>query len=286
MGSGVVRSGGRTVGPRARGAARCRLLAGARGAGWGRASFGSGAEPSARGVGFGRCGLFAGARGAGWVGHDRGIDRGDDQIHPAAACEEWTFDWWSGDGSIGGVAGYRLVAPASAWYWFAVVRFGQPLLHVVEFDIPRRADPMIAKSQAMWAEFTCEAPFEQWTLGNETYAVLLDDPAEALGRAYGEAVPIASDLEWYATAGPSAIADGYEQPGVLHGTVELTGGAIELAEVSAHRTHRWSDGPLPPWAPPPAFAHLGLHAPFAFPDGSRVELVLTADGWRTRTPPG
>ena len=46
---------------------------------------------------------------------------------------------------------------------------------------------MIAKAQAMWAEHVCEAPFEQWTLGNETYAVALDDPDEGLGRAYGDA---------------------------------------------------------------------------------------------------
>ena len=164
----------------------------------------------------------------------------------------------------------------------ALVRADLPLLHVTEFDIARRADPMIAKAQAMWAEYTCEAPFEQWTVGNETYAVLLDDPAAALGRAYGEAVPVASDIEWYATGAPSAIVDGYEQVGVAHGQVELAAGTIEFAELPAHRTHRWTAGPLGPWEPPVALAHLRHRAPFAFPDGTSVDLVLTASGWRSR----
>ena len=33
---------------------------------------------------------------------------------------------------------------------------------------------------------------------------------------------------------------------------------------------------------PEAFAHTGLRAPFAFPDGSVVDWVLTPDGWAAR----
>lgn len=207
----------------------------------------------------------------------------DERPHPGANVEEWTFEWWAADGSVAGVTGYRLVGPSSAWYWWGLVRSDLPLLHVTEFDIPRRHDPMIAKAPAMWAEYTCESPFEQWTVGNETYAVLLDDPSDALGRAYGEAVPIASDLEWYATTEATGIDGGYEQSGVVHGTVELVGGSIELTELRAHRTHRWTSAiALSPWRPPPAFAHLGHRAAFGFPDGSHVDLVLTVDGWRSR----
>lgn len=209
----------------------------------------------------------------------------DERPHPGAATEEWTFEWWSPDGRVGGVTGYRLVGAADAWYWWGLVRPDHPLLHITEFEITRRADPMIAKAQAMWAEFTCEAPFEQWTLGNETYAVYLDDPADALDRAYGDAVPIASDLEWYATGEATPIVHGYEQYGALHGLVELLDGPVELVELPAHRTHRWSPGPLAPVERASAFAHLGLRAPFRFPDGSHIDLVLGADGWRARPAP-
>ena len=51
----------------------------------------------------------------------------------------------------------------------------------------------------------CEVPLEQWSIGNETYAAGLDDPDEALGRAYGDPTPIAFDLEWYATTPPTPL---------------------------------------------------------------------------------
>ena len=63
-----------------------------------------------------------------------------------------------------------------------------------------RADPFIVKGEALWAEHHCDAAMQQWSIGNETYASAIDDPDEALGRAYGDPTPIAFDLEWYATA--------------------------------------------------------------------------------------
>jgi hypothetical protein len=210
------------------------------------------------------------------------LPKAAERPHAGALHEEWTWSFWASDASLGGFVSYRLVGTSNAWYTWALARVGHPLLHVTEWDIPRRSDPMLAKAQAMWAEFVCEAPFEQWTVGNETYAVELDDPAEALGRAYGTAVPIASDIEWYATAPPSLITDGYEQAGVVHGSVELTAGPLDFAELPAHRTHRWSASPLQPLQFDRAYAHVGLAAPIRFPDGSEMPLVLTSGGWRTR----
>ena len=100
---------------------------------------------------------------------------------------------------------------------------------------------------------------EQWTVANETYAAALDDPDDALGRAYGVPTALSWDLEWYATAPrPGLCADGYEQAGVVHGVIEL-GGAdpIHLGEVPAHRWHRWGDQ-LGPVELAEAFAHTGL----------------------------
>ncbi len=211
-----------------------------------------------------------------------GLLGADERPHNDAQHEEWTWSFWAPDGSLGGFVSYRLVGAANAWYTWALARAGLPLLHVTEWDIPRRADPMLAKAQAMWAEFVCEAPFEQWTVGNETYAVELDDPADALGRAYGTAVPIASDIEWYATAQPTPIPCGYQQLGVVHGAIELTAGPVEFAELPAARTHRWSTAPLPVLSVARAYAHVGLRSPIRYPDGSVLDLVLTSTGWRTR----
>ena len=60
--------------------------------------------------------------------------------------------------------------------------------------------------------------------------------------------PMAFDLEWYASSAPTAVVDGYEQQGEVHGAVELGGGALEVAASPAHRTHRWAET-LAPWTP-------------------------------------
>ncbi|MGA9277879.1 hypothetical protein [Ilumatobacter sp.] len=208
-----------------------------------------------------------------------------DSRHPGTV-EEWVFATWTSDVALGVISGHRIVGP-TAWYWAALARVGRPLLHITDFEVPVRADPFILKGESMWAEHLRDAPMEQWTVGNETYASSLDDPDDALGRAYGIPTPIAFDLEWYATAGPTAIADGYEQIGVVHGAIEILGEpTVELSEEPAHRWHRWiprdADAGLAPVRLPVAVAHSGLRAPFAFPDGTVLDPVLTSTGWRRR----
>ena len=222
------------------------------------------------------------------------MDRSDARLegrHPGTV-EEWLFAAWTSDASIGVLSGHRIVA-GTAWYWAAVVREGRDLLHVTDFDIPVRADPFIAKGEALWAEHHCDAPLEQWSIGNETYASALPDPDDALGRAYGTPTPIAFDLEWYAT-GPisdasdeSSVVSGYRQDGVVHGAIEILGESREdLVEVPAARWHRWTDGSeagaLAPVVFPEAIAHTGLRAPFAFPSGLIADLTLIPGGWHSR----
>lgn len=215
-----------------------------------------------------------------------------DGRHPDAPVEEWVFAAWRADATLGVVSGHRIVGRV-AWYWAALAREGRPLLHVADFEVPvRNADPFIVKGEALWAEHTRDAPMEQWSIGNETYASALDDPDDALGRAYGTPTPIAFDLEWYATGESSPVANaaarGYQQPGVVHGRIEILGEPpVDVAEIPAHRWHRWteaSDPPidLPPLTLPEAVAHTGVRAPFAFPDGTVSDWVLSPTGWRDR----
>ncbi len=210
-----------------------------------------------------------------------------DGRHPGAT-EEWVFGAWLPDASLGVISGHRIVGP-TAWYWAALARAGLPLLHVTDFDVPVRTDPFIVKGEAMWAEHFRDAAMEQWSVGNETYASALDDPDDALGRAYGVPTPIAFDLEWYATGEPTPVPSGYEQVGVVHGAIEILGEpTIDLSEIPAHRWHRWIDAgagsTLDPLPVPDATAHGGVRAPFAFPDGTLADLVVTPSGWRRRRP--
>lgn len=223
-----------------------------------------------------------------------------DGRHSSAPVEEWVFAAWTPDARLGLISGHRIVG-RTAWYWAALVRADRQLLHITDFEVPVRADPFIVKGEALWAEHHCDAPMQQWSIGNETYASAIDDPDEALGRAYGDPTPIAFDLEWYATttatalepAGERAAIDaGYEQGGVVHGVIEILGEPrVVLSEAPAHRWHRWTaiaEGPgdhgFGPLTLPTVTAHTGVRAPFAFPDGSVSDLVLTPRGWAQRAP--
>ena len=219
--------------------------------------------------------------------------RATDGRHRSAKVEEWVFAAWTADAALGVISGHRIIG-RTAWYWAAVAREGRPLLHITDFEVPVRTDPFIVKGEALWAEHTCDDPMAQWTIGNETYASAIDNADDAFGRAYGDPTPIAFDLEWYAT-GPAtpleptgdraAVDVGYEQVGVVHGAIDILGEArLELIEVPGHRWHRWTSHTtgLGPLTLPMVRAHAGVRAPFAFPDGSVSDLVLTSEGWARR----
>jgi hypothetical protein len=209
-------------------------------------------------------------------------------VHEGVEIEEWTFSWWASDASMAGFTMYRLFGRRGAWYCWGLSRVDEPFVQVVECDISLRRDPMIAKAEAFWAEYTCESPFEQWTVGNETYAVELDDPAEGLGRGYGNAVPIASDLEWYATERANVIPHGHVQHGVLMGDIETERGVVTVPETRSMRTHRWTTATaLPPLFDVAGVAHLGRRLTFRFANGhdradSTLDLVLGTDGLARR----
>lgn len=205
----------------------------------------------------------------------------DDRAHPDAAVEEWVFTAWLPGGAAGLISAYRRPVAAAGWYWAALARRDEPLLHIAEWNVPPRADPLLVKAHGLWADHVCERPLEQWTVANETFAVALDDPAEALGRGYGTPSAVAFDLEWYAAGPPHATDGGFVQDGVVHGLVELSGGALALAEAPGRRWRRWGSE-LGSLEVPEAYAHTGVRAVFGFPDGSVADWVLTADGWRSR----
>ena len=149
-----------------------------------------------------------------------------------------------------------------------------------------RADPFVVKAPEMWAEHHCDAPLEQWSIGNETYFTALDDPAEALGRGYGVPTPTAIDLEWYAVEPPIDVGrHGFVQDGVVHG-VDRGGGR---AAIDARRGAGAAVAPVEPRArrstpssSPTVVAHTGLRAPFAFPDGTVADWVVSPSGWARR----
>ncbi|MGH9271498.1 MAG: hypothetical protein ACRDZ2_09500 [Ilumatobacteraceae bacterium] len=221
----------------------------------------------------------------------REVDADDDRPHPDAGVEEWVFTAWLPGGAAGLITAYRRPAATPGWYWSALARRDEPVLHVGEWDVPPRTDPLLVKAHGLWADHVCERPMQQWTVVNETFAVALDDPTEALGRGYGTPSAMAFDLEWYAAGAAQRCVDGYAQDGVVHGLVELGRGPLTLVEAPARRWHRWGPRSLASLDLPEAYAHTGVRAVFAFPDGTVADWLLTPDGWRRRpdggaAPPG
>ena len=102
--------------------------------------------------------------------------------------------------------------------------------------------------------------------------------------ALGVVTPVAFDLEWYATAAPELIEEGYAQVGSVDGVVELAAGPLELVAAPARRVHRW--GVVEPAVPAdrPAMAS-GSWVPFLLvgPEGAEVlDRVVGPDGWWER----
>ena len=207
---------------------------------------------------------------------------GDEHRHPPGPepswTETWVFDLWTPDGSAGAFTWLTLQpSRRRAWYWSVVVEAGRPQRHVADVDVPLAPTGLRVRTTGLWADHVCESPFEQWTVQNECYAVALDDPADALGRAYGESTPVALDVEWYAAAPVELVARGYRQAGEAHAVIELAGGPLTVVG-PAGRWHTWGalpdDGPSPPGVP----AYLRV-------DEIVVTRVLTAGGWQTAISP-
>ncbi len=216
-----------------------------------------------------------------WNDHDEGR-------HADAPVEAW---WWWGAGRAvtgdhscraGLVVGFELRG-SSFDYWAGLVRDDHPYLYVEELDGRGLRAGLEVKPPEMWAGHTCDAPFRQWSLGNEARGVLLDDPTEAWRRAHGEVVPVAFDVEWYATGDPVAFDDlpvgaaGYRQEGEVDARVELLEGVLAL-EGSASRVHVWGV-PYVPRSLAMPIDHRGLRAPYRRRDGTLVDQVLTDAGW-------
>jgi len=199
--------------------------------------------------------------------------------------ECWGFELWD----VAGLGAYHVLVllpnQRRAWYWSAVVRPGEPLLSLVDQDQVLPVGTLRIRGGSVWADVQCEAPFEQWTVLNEVYAVALDDPDEALGRALGVPAPMAFDWEWYASGPPGALdeptLEGYHQTGHVLGEIELRTGRMAV-DAASRRTHWWG---VREWfgAGWGTAVSGGVRAPVLLRgpggEGMAVERVLGPGGW-------
>lgn len=125
-----------------------------------------------------------------------------------------------------------------AGFLAALLRAGHPPVVLAEHDAELPAAGWELRTSGLWADNVCETPFEHWSYGLEAFALLVDDPAELLGRALGDRVPLGWELEFEAEAeaepeGPS----GYRQAGEVHGLLLLGRDRLEVSLEGTRR--RW-----------------------------------------------
>ena len=210
------------------------------------------------------------------------IEPADEGSHEGC-IDEWWFGWWRPDG-VAGLCGHRADERSrTLGYWWVWRVPGQPLLHISDWNVRMRSSLGLVKGELLWAEHLCESPHRQWTVSNESRAAAVDDPIEIARTGFGVPTPVASDLEWYATAGAASLdsGTGYQQVGVMHGVVEVLGRpTIEIEEVSAWRCHRWWPiGSEPSGGLFPRQSAQQVDAVIAGPEHSFMALGLTAEGW-------
>ncbi|HVM08745.1 MAG TPA: hypothetical protein VM345_09790 [Acidimicrobiales bacterium] len=156
--------------------------------------------------------------------------------------ESWYFDFARPDGSLGGYVRLGLYPNLKvAWYWAYLVGddVGTLLVRHHEAALPK-APGFEIREDGLWAVQHCETPHEHWTIGLETFAVALDDPADAYRGERGDRVPLGFDLEWEA-AGPVYDYPGvtrYEQSCRVSGEILVGSERIEF-DGPGQRDHSW-----------------------------------------------
>ena len=203
----------------------------------------------------------------------------DENRHPDVAVEAW---WWWGatdDSSAGIFVGLELRGQRFD-YRAGLVRRDSPYLYIEEIDGEGLRGGLEIKPPQLWADHICDAPMRQWSLVNETYGVLIDEPADVWTRPYGTLVPVTFDIEWHASADPVVIAHGYEQVGEFDAEVELTEGVLQLSG-PARRVHVWGVPYIPTAFAMPT-VEPSLRAPYRRFDGVQILQVLGRNGWLGR----
>jgi len=175
------------------------------------------------------------------------VDPRDEGRHPvgdqALWNESWYFDFVTPDASLGGYVRVGLYPNLGAvWYWACLVGPDRPLVIVADHDVaPPSSETLELRHDALWADNVCEEPLERWSLGLESFAIAVDDPAEMYHRARGDLVPFGFELEWE-TDGirfnyPLGLTR-YEIPCKVHGEVSVGDERIEV-DALGQRDHSW-----------------------------------------------
>lgn len=171
-------------------------------------------------------------------GHDPG---GDTDPHWS---ESYYLDFFDPTKGVAGYVRLGLVRNQNrAWFWACLVGPDRPLVTVVDHDVPLpKGESREVRAEGLWADYTVTTPLEHAQVGLESFAVLLDDPADTYGDMRGERVPFGLDLDWETDGGTYAYpgVTRYEVPCRVHGEV-LVGDETIALDGWGQRDHSWGN---------------------------------------------
>lgn len=176
------------------------------------------------------------------------IDPRDEQRHEAGGDPLWNesyyLDWFSPDGRLGGYVRMGF-APAlgGVWYWACLVEEDQPLVTVIDHEVPLPSSPtsLEVRHEGLWAELVVMEPVERMTAGLEAFGVALDDPADVYHGCRGDRVPFGFELEWETDRAAyqwPPVTPRYEIPCRVHGEVLVGDRTVEV-DGWGQRDHSW-----------------------------------------------
>jgi hypothetical protein len=157
--------------------------------------------------------------------------------------ESWYFDFAAIDASVGGYVRLGLYPNQKvAWWWAYLTGADRPLvaLRAHDVDVPRTGTEI--RTDGIWASLTPESLLEHWSVGLESFAVIMDDPVETYRGERGDRVAFGLDLEWEAVA-PAFDYPGttrYEQSCRVHGEILLGDDRIDF-DGPGQRDHSWGN---------------------------------------------
>jgi len=167
---------------------------------------------------------------------------GDDQLWN----ESWYVDFSNADG-VGGYVRLGLYPNLGVAWWWAYIVTPEHLFVVRDHDVPLpKGDALDIRADSLWASMTCETPMEHWSIGLESFGVLLDSPGDAYRGELGERTAVGLDIEWeafgapfdYPHGGGRSYAGHYQHAGAVHGEILLGRERIAF-DGMGERDHSW-----------------------------------------------
>jgi len=171
-------------------------------------------------------------------------DSADESAHTPGAESLWNESWyWDFADPAQGIGGWiRLgLIPNQNVAWINALICGpdMPTVALLDFEAPIPADPNTMAVAGIELRHSATVPLQRYRVEVSGPAQAYDDPATLLTGGPGRATQLAMDLTWATSGAPYSyrIAERYEIPCTVSGTVTADGRNYDVTSVAGQRDH-------------------------------------------------